>query len=221
VSDDPKTQPRLSRFYQSYLRSEDCSAFIRDVAQFYTIDTIHQLALRGDRIVRRAATMAIGFLGDFSSNGVLGECLRDQDRGVRMLSEHGIQRIWFRQGSQSEQLELNVIQRLNRSHEFRRTIRKATKLIRASAQLGEAWNQRGIAYFALGNFKQALNDCRETLNLNPYHFSANVGIGHCLLMLGKPEQALMSFRDALAINPSLDSVREQINHLQRRKRPKS
>lgn len=79
----------------------------------------------------------------------------------------------------------------------------------------EAWNQRAVARFALERYAEAIRDCNEALELNPYHFAAASGMGYAYLRLHNPSSALQCFRRAIGLNPSLERVRAEIQRLTR------
>ncbi len=159
--------------------------------------------------------LAIGFLGDFSCNETLGRSLVDDDRCVRMLADHGMREIWPRQGTPAQEAGVRRLYRLNGIHRNEEVIDLATSLIRENPDLGEAWNQRAIAFCAEGDFRGAAEDCKESLNCNRFHFPAAMGLGHCCLQLDEPASALEGFRLALRINPDLEGVRNHVHHLER------
>ncbi len=205
----------LEVYYQQYLTDENSADYIRSVSQNYTTATLQQLLRCGDRIARRAAILAIGFMGDFDCNEIMGRGLVDEDRGVRMLADHGIREIWPRQGTLSQQAIVQKLYRLNSQNRLEEVIDTATLLININPELGEAWNQRAIAYCSEGEFEAAIEDCRETLNCNRFHFPAAMGMAHCCLQLDDSHSALEGFRLALKLNPDLDGVRNHILNLER------
>jgi tetratricopeptide (TPR) repeat protein len=208
-------QPTLERLYHRYLETEDTAAFVQAVAESYLLCTLERLATGGGHVSRRAAIMAVGFLGDYSHNAILGRALNDRDRGVRLLADSGIRQLWRRDGSHSQQEALWRICRLNQNEQYADATREATALIGDAPGLAEGWNQRAIGHFASRRFDEAANDCHQALELNPYHFGAAVGLAHCYLHLDEPFAALENFRRALAINPDLEDVRGQIEMLER------
>jgi tetratricopeptide (TPR) repeat protein len=211
-------QPRranLERLYHRYLETENTAAFVRAVSQQYLLSTLERLATGGNHVSRRAAIMAIGFLGDYSHSAVLGRALTDRDRGVRLLADSGIRQIWRRDGNRAQQERLALICRLNNNEQYREALRAAEALLDQAPWFAEVWNQRAVAHFALQRFEDAANDCYQTLELNPYHFGAAVGMAHCYLHLDEPLAALENFRRALRLNPDLEDVRGQIELLER------
>ncbi|MFV1964013.1 MAG: tetratricopeptide repeat protein [Pirellulaceae bacterium] len=207
--------PVLRRFYAQYLTDEHSAGFVKRVSERYTIATLERLAEQGSRESRRAATMSLGFLADFASNTVLGRRLHDSDRGVRLLAENGLRDIWCRDGSDSQQLWMRKLLRLNVSRQSSSAIEQASLLIDEAPWFAEAWNQRAIAYYRIGRYADSAGDCHQTLELNPYHFAATVGMANCYLQLNDGHAALECFRRALKLNPSLERVRTQAARLQR------
>jgi tetratricopeptide (TPR) repeat protein len=202
--------------YQRYLNHEESASFISAVAASYTIGTLERLAEFGQRTSRRAATMALGFLGDYRSNDVMGRRLSDEDRGVRMLAENSIRELWYRDGNTTQRRTLQVIIRLNNTEQSAAAAtRLASELIDEAPFFAEAWNQRAIAHFQRGRFDDSANDCCQTLELNPYQFAAAVGMGQCYLEMNEPQPALDCFRRALKLNPCLEDVRAQVTYLER------
>ena len=213
--DESPCCPLLDSFYLRFLATERSSEFIYNVSRHYTISSLEKLAEGGDRITRRGAVLAVGFLGDYSSNPVLGRKLHDDDRGVRLLADHGIRQIWMRVGDTGIETALRRITRFNQRHRFASAIELASEVIELSPQTAEAWNQRAIAWYSMEDFEQAIDDCRRAIELNPWHFLAALGSANCQLEMGDVIEALQDFRLALDINPALETVRLQVDQLQR------
>lgn len=211
----PPRPARLHQFYLRYLEDENAARFVRDVAESYLPATLERLAASARRISRRSAVLALGLLGDMRCNPILGRSLRDPDRGVRMLAENAIQDIWMRVGDETLELRLRRIARLNTAGDADRAARDAGQLIELAPTIAEAWNQRAIAWFQLEKFVWSARDCRQTLRLNPFHFGAAVGMGHCQLEFHDPAAALKSLTRSLEIFPDMDNVRAQVRYLQR------
>lgn len=205
--------PVLVTFYENYLTDQDTAQFVRSVQGYYTQGTLQRLAEHPVREIRRAAVLALGFLGDYEVNATLGQALHDDDRTVRMLAENGIRSVWRRDGTPKQQETLAVIVRMNLAKRYQEAAQRASQLIAEAPALAEAWNQRAIARFGMEDYGGAIEDCHQTLELNPYHFAAATGMGHAYLRLNNPWSALESFRRALKLNPSLEGVRCQVVRL--------
>jgi len=96
VSSESPRIPLLSCLYQEYLDNHDSAEFSRRASQSYSQGTLERLAEHESRPVRRAAVLALGFLGDYQANHVMGRALNDEDRTVRILAEDGIRNVWKR-----------------------------------------------------------------------------------------------------------------------------
>jgi tetratricopeptide (TPR) repeat protein len=207
--------PLINDFYHQYLIDQKSTTFVRNVSKHYAIGTLERLAAHDQRLTRRASVLAIGLIGDFDSNAALGRALVDNDRGVRMIAENGIRQLWCRWGTSSQRRRLNTVVRMNAAHRHAEAVRLASQLIETTGELPEAWNQRAVAYFSLGQFEASIRDCQQTLELNPYHFAAAAAMGQCHLQLGDRRSALDSFRWAVRLNPGLETARVHVQHLER------
>ena len=215
MSESSLRYPQLDRFYQRFLNEESSADFIQAVSTKYNLASLERLATAGGRMTRRAAILAIGFLGEFSNNEVMGRALSDDDRAVRMLADHGIRELWQRQGTAGQQESLKQIFRLVDQSRMEDAIAAATQLIEVNPEFSEAYSQRAIAFCALGDYEAALVDCREALQFNRFHFPAAIGLAHCCMQIDEASGALAGYRLALNINPDLDSVRRQVSRLER------
>jgi tetratricopeptide (TPR) repeat protein len=207
--------PVLTELYEQFLADEDAAAFVHRVAQRYNPATLERLALRGSRLVRRAAVLSLGYLAQFESNATLGRALSDADRGVRLLAENAIRSLWVRAGSEEQRREINAIIALNTTKCYAEARNRACRLIAQAAWFAEAWNQRAIANYCTERYEESIQDCQQALELNPYHFGAAAGMGQCYLKLGGQAMALEAFRRALRINPNLEGVRANVVYLER------
>jgi len=207
--------PVLVIYYNRYLTNSDCAMFVKRVARRYSNPTLERLVSIGDHVTRRAATLAISMIGDYSSNAVLGRALVDRDRGVRTIAEAGIRELWCRIGDRDQEEMLREVAELNDQRLHTEAVRLATELIRNAPWVAEAWCQRGTAHYHLGQYEAAIRDCHHALEINPYHFTAAAGMGQCYMLQDNPVAALEAFRRALRLNPGMEEVRAQVVRLQR------
>src|SRR6266567_4189063 len=126
MSHDAVRSPVLSELYQQYLADRDTAAFIHRTTSRYTVATLARLAAVGERMVRRAAVLALGYLADYESNATLGRALNDADRGVRLLAENGIRAVWCRIGNSNQRQRLVRVMSLNNAQQAIAALREAT-----------------------------------------------------------------------------------------------
>ena len=203
-------QNRLCSFYQDYLARQDTSWFVRQVGGLYTQPTLVRLATSSHTDSRRAAVLALTYLGDYGANEVFGRLLHDDDQTVRLLAEIGIKNLWPRDGDDQHRTQLRTIMRLNATGQFQEAIFRTDSLLDEFPEYAEAWNQRGIANFGLKKFEDAIEDAYAALNLNPFHFGAATGMAHAYLQLKDWMTAIDCFELALEINPNLKTHHETI-----------
>jgi tetratricopeptide (TPR) repeat protein len=201
--------------YEKYLDNQDSAGYIHGVSARYMQGTLQRLARHQFREVRRAAVLALGFLGDYHCNHTIGRSLLDDDRTVRTLAENGIRSVWTRLGSEQDRRELEEILRLNAAQQYKDVVQRANKLIERCPWFAEAWYQRALAHHGLGRLADAIRDCHECLEINPYQFVAATSMGQAYLELENPVSALECFRRALRLNPDLEAVRNHVVRLAR------
>ncbi len=204
----------LLRSYQRYLQDGETARFIQSVASRYSIATLLRVLQEGDTFRRRAAALALGFIGDISCNAALGPLLCDRDRKVRLVVDDSLRSIWARDGAAEHRHLLERVMRLNECGEHEQAVKLSTELVQANHVFAEAYHQRSLALFHLDEIAESIEDCRRVLQLNHYHYAAMIGLGHCNLELGDLLESLFWFRCALDTYPDLEPVRVQVRRLE-------
>jgi tetratricopeptide (TPR) repeat protein len=213
TSEMTQMPPRLTSFYRSYLAHHRTREYVDLTARYYNEASLCRLTCAENTETRRAAVTALGFLGTYQSNGVLGKRLKDSDRSVRLLAEGSIKSVWMRDGNAEQRRELYNILNLIGTMHYGEAVRCANNLLDMYPFLVEARNQRAIALFAVKDFENSIADNEIVLDLNPYHFGAAVGMGHAYLQLNNKELAIACFQQALGINPNLENLRHRLEVL--------
>lgn len=206
---------RLLKAYQDYLESSDTAQFVACIAKNYTNATLVTILDRCDVLQRRAAALALGFLGDITCQDSLGVALCSGDRRLRLVADDTLRALWARDASDEQRAMLDKIIRFNECDLFEESVALCDQLLENAPKYLEAYNQRALALFHLRDFERSIDDCRRVLKLSRFHYGAWIGMGHCLLENGDVWGALDSFRMALSIYPDLEPVRLQIRTLER------
>ena len=215
MSQDHRHRPLLVHDYERYLVDQDVDLYLRRVSSRYTVGGLERVATSSDRAARRAAVLALGRLAEYRSNVALGRALVDSDRGVRVLAENGIRRLWQRIGTSGQQQHLVAIDLHLEVKNYGRAAQLSTAMVEDAPWIAQAWYYRGKAFFHLQQHEAATRDCHQALEINAYHFMAASVMGQAYLLLNDPVSALDSFRRALRLNPNMEEVRAQVIHLQR------
>jgi tetratricopeptide (TPR) repeat protein len=77
----------------------------------------------------------------------------------------------------------------------------------------EAWNRRATLYYMQNDYGRSLADIQQVLVREPRHFGALAGLGMIMQDIGDEKRALDAYRKALAINPHLEKIPDQVKAL--------
>jgi tetratricopeptide (TPR) repeat protein len=180
----------------------------------YTEGTLIRLLTHHDAEVREAALVALRLLGTMEANAAVAACLHDPEAEVRELAEGTLWSLWFHAGQPDENEALQKLARQVITGDARKARTALNRLAKQNPKFAEVVNQRAILAWRIGEYRQAITDCKKVLELNPYHFAAQAGLGQCYLALEQPDQALAAFRKAHEIHPHLQGIGESIAALE-------
>jgi len=187
----------------------------QELLRVYSPRQLERLLAYGNVETRRAAVIGIGLIGDVQSQSPISIALRDSDSDVRRLAENSCRQIWARLATVDDRLKLEKIQEAARNQEFHSAAAQASLLIQNSPHYAEAWNERAILYYQMNRFTDSIQDCRQTLELNPYHFGAASGMAQCHLRMNQIPEAIAAFKLTAKLHPRLAGLDEQIAVLER------
>lgn len=163
-----------------------------------------------DVVERRLGVERLGVVGDMSDVPRLLPMLDDEDGGVRTDTERAIWSIWSRSGDpEVDRLFAEGAEHLA-NRRLVESVQVFSRIIELKPDFAEGWNKRATALFLAGDFEASAADCDEVLKRNPAHFGALSGYGLISLRLGRLEQALNYFQQALTLNPNMPGVRANI-----------
>jgi tetratricopeptide (TPR) repeat protein len=192
--------------------AEEAAAAIR---RDYPALRLAQLLASPRPEVREAAAHSLGLVAEFGEVGLVVPALHDSDPAVHKAAEASCLRIFCRDGTAEDRHELAlIIQRLQFGDPLD-AVRRAGALIMRAPALAEAYNQRAIARYQLRQYLGSLQDCRRTLELNPHHFGAAIGMAQCYLAIDDRPAALEALELTERLNPDMAGVRAQIDVLRK------
>lgn len=166
-------------------------------------------------LVGRAAGFALRLVGSSDAIPALVDALKNKDRGTRFNAEYALWEIWSRSGNAAVDALLKDGKNLLKNESYQQAVECFTTVVETDPNFAEGYNQRAIAYFMLEEWSKAIRDCKRTISLNPDHFGAFAGMGHVYVRLGKIDEALEAYKQALVINPNLISIAEAVLRLRR------
>ena len=166
-----------------------------------------------DALLGRAAGAALRLIGTPEVIPALVDALKNDDPGTRYNAEYALWEIWSHSGDDAVDAMLKDGKNLLKNEAYQQAVERFTTVIEAAPSFAEGYNQRAIAYFMLEEWSKAIRDCKQTISLNPDHFGAFAGMGHVYVRLGKIDEAIAAYKQALVINPNLISIAEAILRL--------
>lgn len=167
-----------------------------------------------DPLIGRAAATALGIIGGMNVVPALVANLKHEDFRTSIITEAALWKIWCRSGDESVDEMLIAGKRYLENENLLEAVKQFTAVIEVSPDFAEGYNQRAIVYYVMEKWNNALEDCLQTVKLNPYHFGAYAGMGHIYLRLGQIDKAVNAYRHALQINPNLISIANSLQQLQ-------
>ncbi len=162
-----------------------------------------------------ALLLATPVQADTAEVEALLEGLRGADPDAAAQIENRIYEIWSQSGSPSMDLLLTRGRDALEAGDTVLAIRHFTALIDHAPDFAEGYNGRATAYFQAGRYGLSLEDIRQTLVLNPRHFSAMSGLALILEEMGRSEDALEAWREVEQINPNREGLKDAITRLER------
>src|SRR5215470_14747856 len=135
------------------------------------------------------------------------------DAEIAKQVESRIWAIWLASGSDTADLLMSRVKAAIEAKDTKLAIELLGSIIEIKPDYIEAWNRRATLFFALKDYGRAMADIQEVLNREPRHFGALAGLGMILEEVGENKQALDAYRKALAINPHMQKIPEQVKAL--------
>ncbi len=212
----PIDSDQFIRIVRPALERHDAEELARLVKSHWTKDQLCELLTHGTVDARKVVCLTLGLVGCMACTHCMCIALQDDDPVVRELAEHGLWSVWFRSGSTDAQGQFKRGLELMDQHEYTRALTAFGWAIEADPAFAEVYNQRGIAHYMLEHWHEALADCRKATELNPIHFGAHAGMGHCHAQLGKLVEAGQCYRDALSVNPNMHAVAGALEEIETR-----
>jgi tetratricopeptide (TPR) repeat protein len=212
VDHDPQIDPcEFVAAIKPALQRRDAQAISETARQRWTAEQVVSLLGCDHCDARKVAALALSLAGCKGCIVPLGRALRDSDQMVAEMAEHAMWSIWSRGGSPDANHQLKRGVDAMERNDVPHAINHFDRAISLSPDFAEAYNQRALARFILEQYQQSLDDCRKTVELEPLHFSAWAGMGHCYAHLGDCAHALECYRKAVEINPHMHHIREALN----------
>jgi tetratricopeptide (TPR) repeat protein len=139
-------------------------------------------------------------------------------RNIPSLSNGIEQQIWTLWGTHPTDQKLTSIldegSRLVQNQKLISAIDVFTKVIEMDPSWAEAWNKRATVFYMIGEFQKSQDDIDKVLKLEKRHFGALAGQGLVNIQLKNYEKAILSYKKAQEIYPSMQSPKTMIKQIE-------
>ncbi len=121
--------------------------------------------------------------------------------------------LWAESGSDSMDLLLYRGREAIDARDLDKALDHLTALVELAPDFAEGFATRATAHFLQDEFWMAVTDLQRALALEPRHYGALAGLAAMLERTGDERGALAAMREALRLNPHLESGREMVDRL--------
>jgi tetratricopeptide (TPR) repeat protein len=166
-----------------------------------------------DMTIIRAATWCLAHVGSLAANLPLASVLHHDDAATVELAENALWSVWLRGAALDLHQRLCAAIRLTEQDCLDKALAEMDSLVKTAPDYAEAFNQRAIVRFLKSDYPGAIQDYQQAAALNPIHFGALAGVGHCHAALGRYNDALNAYRHVLAIHPRMEGIRQAITQI--------
>ncbi len=127
--------------------------------------------------------------------------LKHPDKAIRDEATQQLWQTWFYQKGVIGLESLRRSQTALDAGRLDEAERYLSDLIEIQPDFTEAWNRRAVLYYMRQDYRKAIADCKRVIDQVPFHFGALHGLGLCYAALGQYQDAIHTFKQALAIQP--------------------
>lgn len=122
--------------------------------------------------------------------------------------------LWSRNDSAMAEVLLMQSNKALQDGAFDTSEKMLNELIGAYPDFVEALNKRAMLYYNQKRYDEAMVDLDAVLDAEPRHFGALSGKAAVYQAQGNPAKAAASLRDAIAVNPYLETAKEVLKQLE-------
>lgn len=159
---------------------------------------------------RRQGYGRLGEVGTDEDVPLLLSALTDEEELIRGMAEIAIWGIWMRTDDPVVDPMFQVAIDLTHQMKLADAEAKFDEVLGMKPRFAEAWHRRAEVKVLSDRWDEAEADFLKTIELNPYHFGALEGLGHCSLHRGRAADAVGFFTRSLELNPNQPAVYEAL-----------
>ena len=148
----------------------------------------------------------------------LNKLFLELKKDIPSLSSRIAQQIWMLWSTHPTDQKLTALldegSRLVQDKQLYKAIDVFTEAIEMDPSWAEAWNKRATVFYMIGEFQKSQNDIDKVLELEERHFGALAGQGMVNIQLKNYEKAILSYKKAKEIYPSMQSSEIMIKQIE-------
>lgn len=193
------------------IRNEVLRALRRD----WPADRLVGMLVSADPDLLTAVLVTLGMTGEMGHCKYIASLLRHRESPVALAAECALWHIWMRGGSSWGN---DVLRRAVDEIEAGNYVEASElldNLTLSEPMFAEAHHQAGLTAAMLGRTEDAVSFYRQTLRLNPYHFTAAEGLGQIYFDLAHYPRAREYYAYAVQIHPRRAEAQEMLLGLDR------
>jgi tetratricopeptide (TPR) repeat protein len=144
---------------------------------------------------------------------LLGALKAAPDQESARHVEAQILALWSQSSSDTTLLLMQRVKTATDAKQLDVALKLLDAVLKLHPEYIEGWCRRATLHYMRNDYQRALEDIEQVLSREPRHFGALAGLGVVMQERGDDKRALDAFRKALAINPYLERVQEQVKSL--------
>lgn len=193
----------------------DLDQLVESLRSDWPAERLREVLYAGDDDAAKIASVCLLLIGTMEDTPALACLLHHDDPAIAGFAEHALWSIWFRAGDeQDNEMLQQAVHWIGEAH-LGKAIDLLEGVIHRSPKFAEAHNQLAIALFLKGRYDESIERCRLALRLNPHHFGAMAGLGHCFASTGQFDQSLQAYRCVLQMQPRMAGIRQAMAHVRK------
>ncbi len=152
---------------------------------------------------------------DDTLDSLFAKLQRSSSEVEAKITEQKIWAAWAQSDSVTADILLNQAATAMAVGDNRASLAILNQMIVTYPTYAEAWNKRATLKFMIGRYDESLGDIEKVLELEPRHFGALSGKGMILQSQKRWNDALAAYKNALAVNPNMTSVKNAIQQIEK------
>ncbi|MCR4283507.1 MAG: tetratricopeptide repeat protein [Bauldia sp.] len=145
----------------------------------------------------------------------LFETLKTAQNEASEAAEAAILKLWLESGSDTVDLLMERTLKAMDEKNYSLALDFLDRIVTLEPDYVEGWNKRATVFYLTDDYGKSISDIERVLSIEPRHFGALAGLGTILRELGDDKRALEAYRQALALDPQMDNVRQAVEELEK------